>query len=244
MAASVQSGGESAALPPSGGGEMTALIRLILRDREELLARIFSGRETRRIAGLLLALNYLLLVAYGAIMGLSGPGLQPVASAVKLPLVYLCSLAICLPALFVVNVLMGSRLGILQTAALMLSAMGLNALLLAAFAPIALFFVVTGADYHFLKIMHVGIMLFAGLWAQAALLRALAAMCEHSSIYPRRALRILLLWMIVFGFVGTQMAWTLRPFLCAPDLKFEWVRNNNHGNRNFYQAIWQSMKNL
>jgi hypothetical protein len=27
--------------------------------------------------------------------------------------------------------------------------------------------------------------------------------------------RILLLWIILYGFVGTQMTWRLSPFMCA-----------------------------
>jgi hypothetical protein len=190
----------------------------------------------------LLALDCVPLAGYGAIMGLSGSGPQAISSAVKLPLLYLLSLAVCFPVLYVVNVLMGSRLGFAQTLALILTALGLNAILLAACAPIALFFIVTGADYHFLKLLHVGVLAFGGLWAMGALYRALVSMCEHSSVYPRHAVRILLLWMLVFGFVGTQMAWTLRPFLGAPGLKFELLRKEGQGN--FYQAVWQAVQNL
>lgn len=28
---------------------------------------------------------------------------------------------------------------------------------------------------------------------------------------------ILRMWILIYGFVGTQMAWTLRPFLGAPE---------------------------
>jgi hypothetical protein len=218
------------------------LVREILRDREGLLERIFKGEEIGSIVGALLGINGALLAGYGFIMGMTGDGPQAVSSAVKLPVLYLLSLAICLPVLHVLNVLMGSRLRFLQTIALILTALGLNAILLGACAPIALFFIVTGADYHFLKLMHVGILGFGGLWAMGALWRALAAMCEHSSVYPRHAVRILLLWMLVFGFVGTQMAWSLRPYLGAPDLEFEWLRQAGEGN--FYTAVWQSLKNL
>jgi hypothetical protein len=218
------------------------VLQQLLRDREGLLECIFERTHLKKIALILLLSNAILLSAYGAMMGLSAGWEQLGSSALKLPLLYLFSLLICFPVLYVINALMGSRLGVLQAFTMILVALGLNSLLLGCFAPIVLFFVCTGADYHFLKLLHVGIMTFSGFWAMGSLYRGLVSMCDHSAVYPRLAVRILLLWIMVFGFVGTQMAWTLRPFLGAPDMKFELLRHDTNGN--FYQAVWQSIKNL
>ncbi|MHC4947050.1 MAG: hypothetical protein ACYTG1_02140 [Planctomycetota bacterium] len=43
-------------------------------------------------------------------------------------------------------------------------------------------------------------------------------------------------WVIVFGLVGAQMAWVLRPFLGHPDSDFVWFRARES---NFFQAVWQ-----
>lgn len=32
-------------------------------------------------------------------------------------------------------------------------------------------------------------------------------------------------WILLYAFVGTQLAWTLRPFFGAPGLPFELFRN-------------------
>ena len=32
------------------------------------------------------------------------------------------------------------------------------------------------------------------------------------------------LWILIYAFVGSQMAWTLRPFIGAPGLQFELFR--------------------
>jgi hypothetical protein len=42
--------------------------------------------------------------------------------------------------------------------------------------------------------------------------------------------------------VGTQMAWSLRPFVGSPDLEFEVFRAGSEGN--FYKAVWTSIVNL
>jgi hypothetical protein len=63
--------------------------------------------------------------------------LQTLSSAVKVPALYLLSVAICFPLLYIVLVLMGARLRFVQTLSLILLAITLNAVLLASCAPIA-----------------------------------------------------------------------------------------------------------
>ena len=75
-----------------------------------------------------------------------------------------------------------------------------------------------------------------------ALWQGLRTMCEKSDLYPRQAIKILQVWMLIFGFVGTQMAWSLRPFVGSPELGYELLRSGRQGN--FYQAVWSSMVNL
>jgi hypothetical protein len=36
---------------------------------------------------------------------------------------------------------------------------------------------------------------------------------------------LLYIWIMLFGFVGTQLAWTLRPFFGSPDGPFELFRD-------------------
>lgn len=226
-------------------GGLPGLMGAILRNREQLLAQVFGGAGLNRLLGLMLAAVLALDFFYGFAMGIDSGIRQALSSACKIPLLYLLSLLVCFPVLYVINVLMGSRLGFRQTLALILVAFTLNAILLASFGPIVIFFTVTGADYHFLKLLHVAVMALGGLGAMIALYRGIVAQCEHSDVYPRHAVRILLVWMLIFGFVGTQTAWSLRPFLGAPELPFELFRHAGHpGQDNFYQAVWQSIRHL
>jgi hypothetical protein len=137
---------------------------------------------------------------------------------------------------------MGSKLSFIQTLALILLALTFNAVLLAAFAPIVAFFSITGSSYPFIKLLHVLIMTFSGFWGMMALWQGLREMCEKSSLYPKRAVDILRIWIFVFGFVGTQMAWTLRPFVGSPDHPFEVFREGREGN--FYTAVARSAVDL
>jgi hypothetical protein len=240
---------------PAGSAEGVAkdgylsLMDGILRRRADFFAEVFRGENLReRIRAFVILITGLSFV-YGATMGASGfamglqrGGLQMAASGLKVPALYLLTLLICFPVLFIVLVLMGSRLKFSQTLALILLAVTLNAILLAAFAPIVLFFIVTGCSYDFAKMLHVAVMGFSGLWAMGALWQGLREMCETSDLYPKQAVRILQVWILIFGFVGTQMAWSLRPFVGSPTRGFQLVRPELDGN--FYSAVAHSVGNI
>lgn len=236
---------ESTAAPtpprPDTRGPLLNYLDSILRHREAHFGDIFANREILRQIVLLLAIVFALSAFHGLAMGMSSGILQMLSSSVKVPVLYLVTLAVCFPSLYVVNVIMGSRLSFLQTLALILLAMALNAILLAACSPIAVFFSLTGSSYHFLKLLHVVIFAFSGAWGMLGLWRGLHAMCEVSELYPRQAVRILQIWVVIFAFVGTQMAWSLRPFIGKPGIGFQIFRDQES---NFYQGVWSSIQEL
>ena len=49
------------------------------------------------------------------------------------------------------------------------------------------------------------------------------------------------LWMVVFGLVGAQMGWVLRPFLGDPTKPFSWFRARES---NFFEAILSTLSNI
>ena len=235
------------------------LLGRILRHREGFFDDIFEGKRVgAQIASFLLVIVSLTAL-YGLTMGSAGfhplgdtvagggagwePGLKQIAaSAVKVPLLFLSSLMVCLPVLFIVLVLMGAKLTFGQTSALILLALALSSILLCSCAPIVLFFTFTGSNYHFIKLLHVGIFAFSGIWGMLALSQGLHAACEKSELWPKQSIRILQVWILVFGFVGTQMAWSLRPFVGDPDKPFQLFRTEQGGN--FYVAVWNSVVDL
>lgn len=48
-------------------------------------------------------------------------------------------------------------------------------------------------------------------------------------------------WVVVFGLVGAQMAWVLRPFIGDPDSPFEWFRTRESS---FFEGVWNAIQNL
>lgn len=49
------------------------------------------------------------------------------------------------------------------------------------------------------------------------------------------------IWVLVFGLVGAQMGWILRPFVGDPNLPFQWFRSRES---NFFQAVLAAFGNL
>ena len=216
-------------------------VTAVLSDRERLFGEVVEGvdlaRKLRYSVGTLLALCAFYGVAAGAYAG----ALQAVSAALKLPLLIIATLVICFPAFFVVQILVGSRLRFSQVLVLVLAALDLTAILLAAFVPVTVFFLITGANYYFLQLLHVLAVLVAGGFGMYALHEGLALVCERRGVYPRKALTIMRAWALLFAFVGIQMAWNLRPFLGDRGEPFRVFRSYEG---NFYAAIVYSINKL
>jgi hypothetical protein len=55
------------------------------------------------------------------------------------------------------------------------------------------------------------------------------------------SMTLLYIWILLFGFVGTQLAWTLRPFFGSPGMKFSLYRDIDG---NFYAEIFRTIAHL
>ncbi|RLP98938.1 hypothetical protein EAD98_03225, partial [Micromonospora sp. CV4] len=55
------------------------------------------------------------------------------------------------------------------------------------------------------------------------------------------SMTLLYIWILLFGFVGTQLAWTLRPFFGDPGQDFALFRSIDG---NFYAEILRTIANL
>jgi hypothetical protein len=215
------------------------VIERILRNRGSFFDEIKEGEDlTRKIRNMLIG-AVLFFAIYGAVLGISNSPLQALSSAIKLPILYLITLAICLPTLYFFNLLFGSRLMLSQTFALIMTAIAVTAVLTLSFAPIALFFWLTAPNYNFYKLLNVGILSITGVAGLSFLWQGMRHVQKAGGMGVRNL--ILWIWIFVYGFVGTQMAWTLRPFFGAPGLPFEIFRDLGG---NFYVNILQSIVEL
>jgi hypothetical protein len=233
------------------------VIERILRDREGIWRQISSEYRLNALIGQMLASSTIALACYGIVLGSSNGILQAISSAVKLPILFLLTLAICLPTLYLFNLVFGARLSIQQAMALVLTAITVTSMLTLAFAPISLFFWITAPNYEFFKLLNVAILTLTGVIGLSFLLNGMRRMNalnapvmptppeNADAAKPERVetpvnMGLLNLWVVLYGFVGTQLAWTLRPFFGDPGSPFEIFRKIES---NFYINIIHSLMN-
>lgn len=234
------------------------VIESLLREREEIWQQIKLEYRINDLIKRMLISSAVALAGYGSIMGIFYGVFQALSSAIKLPLLFLLTLAICLPTLYLFNLLYGGRLSPRQVLALALSAITVTSALTLAFAPISIFFLITARDYNFFKLLNVVILALTGVAGLQFLVsgmrsmngldqpeRGLAAAADPDELLPARpaaprpvSMPLLWIWLFLYGFVGTQLGWTLRPFFGAPDLPFQIFRDLEG---NFYTNIIQTI---
>lgn len=278
------------------------------------LDRILRGDATRpgtlQTDGIKLpvvSVSLLLIVlgmVYGACMGVfsltstgSGQHMQIVASIVKVPLLFLLTLIVTMPSLYVFNALVGSRLAFGAFLKLMVGAMAVLLAVLASLGPIVAFFSVSTTSYAFMVVLNVVIFAISGFLGLSFLLQTLhrltlledARLLEEAAksappaaapwedppvpasdpsmpavitepqlpsfevptrspierlegqILGKHVKNVFRIWVIVFGLVGAQMGWVLRPFIGSPTAEFEWVREREG---NFFESVTGHIKRL
>ena len=178
---------------------------------------------------------------YGVVMGSYNGFLQSMVTGVKLPCLIMLSLLICFPALYVIQYMIGSTMTLYQMANIILSGFVVFSTIALSFAPIVIFFMITSENYAFLKLLHVTIFTFSGVFAVKTIINGLTFSCEKKNIYPKLGMTIFKIWIIIFAFVSSQLAWNLRPFVGSRDMPFELFRERES---NFYIAVIQSVVSI
>jgi hypothetical protein len=178
---------------------------------------------------------------YGIIMGSYNGVLQSLVTGIKMPCLIVLSLLICFPALYVVQSMIGSTMTIYQMANIIFAGFFVFSTIALSFAPIIIFFMITSDSYSFLKLLHVAIFTFSGIFAVKTIINGLKFSCEKKNIYPKLGMTIFKIWVVILAFVSSQLAWNLRPFIGSRDMTFELFRVREG---NFYVAVIQSAANL
>jgi hypothetical protein len=215
-----------------------AVVETILRNRFHFFTEIREGVGLPEKMRAMFISSIAFLALYGAVMGSTHSLWQTLSSAVKLPVLFLATLMICSPTLYFFNVLFGSDQSLTQNVALILTAITVTAVLLLSLAPITMFFLLTTSHYQFFKLLNVIAFAIAGIMGVVFLGNGMQVVSasHHAGNDGRRV--VLYLWILVYAFVGSQMAWTLRPFIGAPSMKFELFRQLGG---NFYTNIFASI---
>jgi hypothetical protein len=194
--------------------------------------------------------------------------MQVVASMVKVPALFYLTLLVTLPSLYVFNALVGSRLTLAAVVRLLVATLGVIVAVLASLGPIVAFFSVSTTSYPFILLFNVVVFSVSGFLGMLFLLQTLHRLSVAQSpsapdaavppgdrvssptgaldrvddqVLSRHVRTIFRVWIVVFGLVGAQMGWVLRPFVGNPTLPFTWFRGRES---NFFQAVFHTVLNL
>jgi len=233
---------------------------------EEALAQVQTSQ--------LVVMVILLAAIYGAFMGVYAifsrevPEYRQLLSSVgKVPALYLLTLFICYPSLYVFSTLLGSRLSFWSTLRLLLAVTTITVTVLASFGPIVGFFALSTESYPFMKLLNVAFFGAAGFLGVAALRKAWHSLVKSQEpvVTPPPPLapnvppplvpvampvkdettqqinRVFRVWIVIYALVGCQMAWVLRPFILSPTSEFGWFRARY---ANFFTDVGQTLWNL
>jgi len=192
--------------------QVFSVIEEYLKRRQEFISNLIEGRQLKDYFINSNVSIIVLSAVYGAIMGLYPSGLQILYDAVKIPMLLLISLYITVPSFYVLTSLLGGRRSFSQVVVLMLSSVTVMSTILLALVPVNLFFILTtpnatSSTEAFIILLNVLIFALAGIFALIYLLRGFMA------LYPGGEwILSFLIGSFIFVFVGTQLAWVLRPY--------------------------------
>jgi hypothetical protein len=173
---------------------------------------------------------------YGAALGAWTSPRLAFYAAIKVPLLMLITAAITTLLNWVIASLSGLPLRLRETVILSLMPLAIASLILAACAPVALFFSrsipAPGTSqrtlHNVLYLTHVLLVAAAGITGTTFLQTALTGYCGGDGA---RAARIRRLWIAAYAVVGGEVAWALRPFVGSVYLDVAFLRPDAlHGN--------------
>jgi hypothetical protein len=217
----------------NGGWRVFRMSEWIMRDRRGFFEQVrTSHRLHHKLRDMVLS-SLIYLALYGIAMGIPNSWQQALSSMVKLPLLFLLTLLICLPTLYFFNLLYGSQLTFSQTTALLMAAITVTGALTVAFASITFFlWMSVGEQYTILILLNVVVLAVSSWWGLVFLRQGMEYVQQDVSHTRQRS--ILLVWLVVYAFVGTQMAWSIRPFFGAPGEPFVLMRQDGG---TFYESV-------
>ncbi len=192
---------------------------------------VLDGGSTRQRLATLAAVLCVFGMTYGGVMGcyagiFGGKLLQIVYSAVKVPMLLMITFGLSLPFFYVVNSLYGLRDDFGKVLRALLATQAGVTVILAALSPLTIVWYLSCENYRAAILFNALMFATASISAQLVLKRFYRPLIETNPMH----LRLLRLWITIYGFVGIQMGWTLRPFIGSPNSPTQFFRDEAWGN--------------
>jgi hypothetical protein len=236
-------------IQPRASGPDCGQLSALLRGEPQFL-RAWSGSWDIIRLGLCLGVIFAGAGLYGAAMGWWRAPRAALFVAIKFPLIILLTATGNALLNAMLAPLLGLNISLRQSFLTILMSFTVATAILGAFSPLVAFMVWNAppmtADvaravgtYSFIQVTHVAIIAFAGIAGNIRLVQLLRELSGNAAI----AWRVLVGWLAVNLFLGSQLTWILRPFIGSPGLPVEFLRAEAFRG-NFYETVFHSLLRL
>jgi hypothetical protein len=183
---------------------------------------------------------------YGAAMGWWRAPEQALYVGIKFPLIILLTTLGNALLNAMLAPLLGLNIPLRQSLLAVLMSFAITAAILGAFAPLMAFLVWNAppmtpdvkstTTYGLIKLTHVVVIAFAGIAGNVRLFQLLTQLGGSKAI----ARRVLIAWLAVNLFLGSQLTWIARPFIGSPQLPVAFLRDGALQG-NFYENVFRTV---
>lgn len=181
---------------------------------------------------------------YGATMGSYAPtwsetrGLQMGYSAIKVPFLLLVTFLLSLPSFYVANSMIGLHADFGQALRALMTSQAALTIVLAGMAPFTLLMYASGCSYDQALAFNAAMFGLASISVQVLLRRLYRPLIQKD---PRHRWMVFT-WILIYGFVGIQMGWVLRPFIGSLGTATTFFREGAWGNA--YLIVFELISRL
>jgi len=222
------------------------LINQLLKQRQDSINRMLHKESSNIEVLLMFLLSLTMFAAFGFLIGISHSVLQAISSAIKLPLLFYITSLICFPTLYFFLSFLGSKQSTRQLFSFIVLCNTFIAMVLAAFAPVSFFFLITGYSYNLFKFINTIIFSVAGFTGIYLFYREIRKIIrdiavENDVLKTQKGLLFLRLWAIMFAFIGLQLSFTLSPYFGIPGQKFMFFTSEK---ASFFSDIFGTISRL
>ena len=204
----------------------TALHRLGM-DADHVLRADGTSLRLRRLLLMIACFGMVYGSVMGSLAGVTGERfLQVTYSAIKAPMLLVVTFALSVPSFYVINTLLGLRDDFAEALRAVVAAQAGLTVILGSLAPLTAWWYACTGDYQAAIVFNALMFAVASVGAQS-ILRA-----HYRRLIARRPAHrwTLVGWLVIYAFVGVQMAWLLRPFIGAPGASPQFLRADAIGN--------------
>lgn len=223
--------------------------KMVIQEQESIIRDIRDGKNLKEY---FIENNITILICtliYGAVLGCYVGGSQILLNSVKIPLLFFITLYISLPIFYILELILGGKIEIEQLAVMLLTGYVVAAIIMLAFTPFMLFFILTAKEYYFTVFLTIGIMGLSGYFSLFYIYKSYLLfhimgieVSEDEGISKEQIIEGEKNWLPSFivgsfsiAFVGTQLSWALRPYFHSHD-SFTRPQDGN-----FYVAIAEAV---